>query len=94
MVYMAGLLAEQKELSLSILDVENQRLSAQLELQESMEKRARAFSFEGENMDKLFNKEVERREPKKVGGDKKEEDLVEKKRSMLKREEAKLNQMK
>ncbi len=91
MVYTKGLLAEQKELSLSILDVENQRLSAQLELQESMENRARAFSFSGEDMNKLFNKQ-EKERPKKGGSDK-EEELIEKRR-MLKLEEAKLNQMK
>ncbi len=84
---MTGLLAVQKKLSLDILELEDSRVASQLQLLESMERRAKEFSFEDDGMEEMLAK------ANKKGRDK-DPTSLQAKRSVLKAEEAKLNQMK
>jgi len=99
--HLAALLAEQNDLSLAILDLENQRLEALLKLQASNQQRVDAFASFGLNEDGEEAGE-EDMDVAEAEGDQQDENRgseaelrarVTRKKTALKKEEAKLDQM-
>ncbi len=86
MLHHAGLLAEHKDLTLQIFDLENSRLSSQLELLElsSREADLRQQSFKGLLVEKSNGNSDDDQTPSEE---------VKRKRCQLQAEEKKLNQM-